>query len=29
MEIRAAISVPAWNPREFENAVTLGLIYHF
>ena len=29
MEIRAAISVPAWNPRAFENAVTLGLIYHF
>lgn len=29
LEIRGAISFPAWNPREFDNGATVGLIYHF
>lgn len=29
LEIRGGLTVPAWNPRGFDNGVIVGLIYHF
>lgn len=29
LEVRAALTFPAWNPREFDNGAIFGLVYHF
>ncbi|MHC5027590.1 MAG: transporter [Planctomycetota bacterium] len=29
LEARASVSIPAWRPREFDNSVTVGVIFHF
>ena len=29
VEIRGGLTFPAWNPREFDNGLIVGLIYHF
>jgi len=29
VEVRAALTFPAWNPREFDNGAIFSLIYHF
>jgi hypothetical protein len=29
VQIRGALSFPAWNPRNFDNGATIGFLYHF
>jgi hypothetical protein len=29
LELRCALTLPAWNPREFDNGAIFGVIYHF
>jgi hypothetical protein len=29
LQLRASLGFPAWNPREFDNAATVGFLYHF
>ena len=29
VEVRGALTFPAWNPREFDNGVIVGFVYHF
>jgi hypothetical protein len=29
LEVRGAVVLPAWNPREFDKGVIVGVVYHF